>query len=97
MMILAYTLFKYLICGLLLVPVYLLFGETEMNSRLKAAIAVLIINTCLSSSAFAYLDAGTGSMILQAILGGAAGVVVIGKMYWKELRGLFSKKSDKKN
>lgn len=31
---------------------------------------------------FAYLDAGSGSLILQAILGGIAGVVVAGKA-WK--------------
>lgn len=31
---------------------------------------------------FAYLDAGTGSLILQALLGGIAGVVVAAKA-WK--------------
>ena len=31
---------------------------------------------------FAYLDAGSGSLILQAILGGVAGIVVAGKA-WK--------------
>lgn len=31
---------------------------------------------------FAYLDAGSGSLILQAVLGGIAGVVVAGRA-WK--------------
>lgn len=31
---------------------------------------------------FAYLDAGSGSLILQAVLGGIAGIVVAGKA-WK--------------
>ena len=34
------------------------------------------------SPAYAYLDPGTGSIILQVILGGVAGVLVISKLYW---------------
>ena len=32
---------------------------------------------------FAYLDAGTGSMILQALMGGFAGLVVLSKLAWQ--------------
>ena len=32
--------------------------------------------------AHAYLDPGTGSMILQVLLGGAAGLALAGKLYW---------------
>ena len=35
---------------------------------------------------FAYLDAGTGSMILQALMGGMAGVLVISRVAWRSLR-----------
>ncbi len=63
----------------------------------KALVAACLINLCLSGNAFAYLDAGTGSMILQAILGGIAGLVVLGKMYWKEFTGLFRGKAEKKD
>ncbi|MEV4760945.1 hypothetical protein AB0J86_38400 [Micromonospora sp. NPDC049559] len=34
----------------------------------------------------AYLDAGSGSMIVQAVVGGAAGVAVAAKLYWRRLR-----------
>ena len=34
----------------------------------------------------AYLDPGTGSMLLQVILGGVAAVGVIIKVYWHKLR-----------
>ncbi|MDH3256716.1 MAG: hypothetical protein OEM27_03785 [Nitrospinota bacterium] len=34
------------------------------------------------ASAFAYLDPGSGSMLLQIILGGVAGLVVVFKLYW---------------
>jgi hypothetical protein len=31
---------------------------------------------------FAYLDAGTGSMILQALMGGFAGLMVLVRVAW---------------
>lgn len=31
---------------------------------------------------FAYLDPGTGSMLLQALVGGFAGLIVFGKHIW---------------
>ena len=34
---------------------------------------------------FAYLDAGSGSMILQIMLGGVAAVVVAIKLWWAKL------------
>ncbi len=40
--------------------------------------------------AHAYLDAGTGSMILQVLLGGVAGGVVIFRLYWRRFLALFS-------
>jgi hypothetical protein len=32
---------------------------------------------------FAYLDPGTGSLLLQAIVGGAAGLMIFLKHLWK--------------
>lgn len=34
----------------------------------------------------AYLDPGTGSMLLQAIVGGGAGLVVLCRHLWKSFR-----------
>ena len=33
----------------------------------------------------AYLDAGSGSVILQALLGGAAALAVTGKLWWSRV------------
>lgn len=41
---------------------------------------------------FGYLDAGTGSMIVSAIVAGAAGVGVILRMSWRRIAGFFSPK-----
>ena len=34
----------------------------------------------------AYLDPGAGSMILQALAGGVAGLVVFGRIYWGRIK-----------
>ena len=34
----------------------------------------------------AYLDPGTGSMILQAIAAGVAGIAVAAKLYWGRIK-----------
>lgn len=39
--------------------------------------------------AYAYLDPGTGSMILQLLLGGVAGVLMVGKLYFSKIRSFF--------
>jgi hypothetical protein len=40
----------------------------------------------------AYLDAGSGSMLLAAVAGGLAGITVLVRLYWNRFLGLFSKK-----
>ena len=44
-----------------------------------------------STEASAYLDPGTGSMVLQLLLGGVAGAVVVVKLYWEKVRNFFSR------
>ena len=41
--------------------------------------------------AHAYLDAGTGSMILQLLIAGVAGALVMIKVYWYKLKRLFTR------
>ena len=53
----------------------------------RVAMAAMIV--CMSTStAHAYLDPGTGSIILQVLLGGIAGLVLAGKLYWHKLLAL---------
>lgn len=35
---------------------------------------------------YAYIDPGTGSMLVQAIVAGVASVAVVTKLYWRRLR-----------
>jgi hypothetical protein len=34
----------------------------------------------------AYLDPGSGSLLLQALVGGVASAVVMGKVYWRRAK-----------
>jgi len=43
------------------------------------------------NEAWAYLDPGTGSMVLQLLLGGVAGAVVVVKLYWEKVKNFFSR------
>lgn len=55
----------------------------------------LIATLAAHRPAFAYLDPGTGSILLQALLGGVAGGLVILKLYWTRIKELFGHKPQK--
>ncbi len=60
----------------------------------------LVLAFDLNQPAYAYLDPGTGSIILQLLLGGVAGLAVVGKLYWQRVReffGLSEKKTPEKS
>ena len=67
--------------------------------------AITIVILCLififmaPALSFAYLDPGSGSMLLQIILGGVAGLVVVFKLYWGRFLSLLGvrKKSNDAN
>ena len=63
-----------------------------MNNFLKSALSAAAL---IPVSAFAYLDPGTGSMLLQVILGGVAALAVALKLFWYRIIAFlgFKKKS----
>lgn len=59
---------------------------------IRSSITIFMMLMFFPSQAYAYLDPGAGSMILQIILGGIAGLAVFGRLFWKKLKsGLFTK------
>ncbi len=40
---------------------------------------------------FAYLDPGTGSLIIQIMIGGFAAIGISIKIFWKNIKNLFSR------
>lgn len=51
----------------------------------SAALSVSSLGSLMSTSILAYLDPGTGSMILQGILAALAMVAVVSRLYWQKL------------
>ena len=60
----------------------------KMNSnRLAlAGLCALSIVLVVPSTAFAYLDPGTGSIILQTLLAAVIGALFTLKLYWRRIR-----------
>jgi hypothetical protein len=57
------------------------------RSLTKVALLGSVATLFFTGPAWAYLDPGTGSMMLQLLLGGIAGAMVVGKLYWHRFRG----------
>jgi len=56
----------------------------------------LLIIGLLTSPAFAYIDPGSGSAIISAIIGFFVAVGIAVKTYWYKLKGLFTGNKSKK-
>ena len=58
-------------------------------------LAIVLSIVFAAEPAFAYLDPGTGSMLLQVVLGGIAAVGVALKLFWYKIRAAlrFGKKN----
>ena len=63
----------------------------------KILISSFFFVILFNNKAFAYLDPGTGSIILQAILGAIAAGATWCSIYWQKVKNFFSKKTKKKD
>ena len=52
-------------------------------------LTVFLVAFDITQEAYAYLDPGTGSMILQLLLGGIAGIIIVLKLYWQRVKNVF--------
>ena len=53
-------------------------------------VLVLGINLSTMEVAFAYLDPGTGSMLIQGLIGAVAAAFVVGRLYWYKIKSFFA-------
>jgi hypothetical protein len=61
-----------------------------------AFICLVLLLVCVSEARVdAYLDPGSGSMLVQLLLGGVAGVAVIARLGWQRFRDLFRPRESK--
>ena len=62
-----------------------------MYKLLVFFISLVVYQMLVSTCAYAYLDPGTGSMIIQAVLGTIAAVSVSAALLWKRVTFFFKK------
>tara|TARA_B100000767_G_scaffold35215_1_gene29921 strand:- start:3747 stop:3953 length:207 start_codon:yes stop_codon:yes gene_type:complete len=63
----------------------------------KILTITFVFTFLLNNKAFAYLDPGTGSIILQSILGAIAAGASYCAIYWKKIKNFFNKNLRKKD
>ncbi len=56
----------------------------------RVTISLLLILIITTEPAYAYLDPGTGAMIIQLLLGGIAGALMVGKLYLHKIKSYFA-------
>ncbi len=68
-----------------------------MMKRFILSLSSLAILLILANPAYAYLDPGYASMLLQVLLGGLAAVAVVLKLYWRRILtflGIYKEKEE---
>lgn len=62
---------------------------------MKRLLPVVTLAVLVPAQAHAYLDAGTGSMILQGLLAAAFGAAFTLKLYWHRFKAFIAQKTSK--
>lgn len=55
----------------------------------RLIVLVVLLAICLPRASHAYLDPTSGSILLQVLLGGIAGLALALKLFWHKILGLF--------
>ena len=64
-----------------------------MSGKVSLIIMATAIVLCTSiSPAYAYLDPGTGSIMIQSVIGAIAAIGVTLKLYWHKIKIMFSRR-----
>jgi hypothetical protein len=69
-------------------------GQVNGLGRLvKIVVLVLFFYLLFPQETYAYLDPGSGSFIIQLLIGGLVAFLVVLRGYWGRIRGFFTKKT----
>lgn len=61
-----------------------------VHKRRVLAIWLAVQLAGFSAAAHAYLDPGTGSILVQSLLAGIAGAVAVVSLYWQRVKAFFA-------
>jgi hypothetical protein len=50
---------------------------------------MIMLVSSFDGTLYAYLDPGTGSIVIQAVIAGIVGALAIVRLYWHKLRSIF--------
>ena len=64
--------------------------RSSSTSRVIGLALIGVLASTWVDTAYAYLDPGTGSILLQGLLAGFAGLAVVGRLYWSRIKGFFA-------
>lgn len=67
-----------------------------MKEKLCLLGTLLVCGAAISPAAHAYLDPGTGSLILQGLIAGIAAAAVTLRLYWDKVKAFFSSNKHEK-
>ena len=67
-----------------------------MFVNIKAILLTAVIYLLMHTHAYAYLDPGTGSIILQALAAALAAIATTASYYWEKVKDLYIKIFKKK-
>lgn len=68
----------------------------EIKQSIKLTLVIIFIGLFFPRPAYAYLDPGTGSYIIQLIIGAFLGGGYLIKVYWKEIKAKFQQLTKRK-
>ena len=60
-----------------------------------SATAALILMMTASAPAYAYIDPASGTLLLQALIGGAAAAILVIRNFWGRIKTFFGGRSEK--
>ena len=69
----------------------------KTNSRCVVSVMVLCVLMFSANPAYAYLDPGTGSMLIQGLLAIIAAASVSIGIFWRRLRSFFGRRNREKD
>ena len=61
------------------------------RTQFISILAFLGAGLCYAAPAFAYIDPGTGSIILQGLIASIAGLIVVARLYWQRVKQFVSR------
>ncbi len=73
-------------------------GRNHKRGRQTAGLLLVLAGwLVLETPVQAYLDPGSGSMLLQVLLGGVAAIGVVAKLYWHRVTSIFRRGTSAKD